>query len=90
MIVSGSANLSQNFTVEAYSGNAIDANGNNTSLSGALTGAGGMTYLDSSGNGSTITLSGANTYSGTTYVENVTLQAGATNTFSPNSAVVMA
>src|SRR5262249_28221402 len=63
-------------------GSIFDTNGNNASLSGPITGPGGLTKI---GLG-TLTLSGAGTYSGPTFVNAGTLQAGATNAFSPNSA----
>ena len=63
-------------------GGALDTDGNNATLSGAISGTGGLTKI---GLG-TLTLSGAGTYSGPTAVNAGTLQAGATSAFSPNSA----
>src|SRR5579871_6840929 len=52
---------------------------------GSITGT-GQVYQSGSG---TTTLTGTNSYSGTTYVVGGSLQAGAVNAFSPNSAVVV-
>ena len=57
-----------------------------TVYSGAISGSGGLTK---SGTG-TFVLAGSNSYTGVTAVNQGTIQAGATNAFSPNSAVVMA
>ena len=53
---------------------------------GEISGSGAVEQI---GSGTTV-LTGANTYSGATNVNAGTLQAGATNTFSPNSAVTVA
>ncbi|MBX9841204.1 MAG: autotransporter domain-containing protein [Xanthobacteraceae bacterium] len=57
----------------------------NTTLSGAISGTGG---LNKEGTG-IFTLSGANNYSGTTNINAGTLQAGAASTFSSDSAIVV-
>src|SRR5262249_39022505 len=67
-------------------GGAVDTNGNSAALGWTIGGGGG---LDQSGGG-TLTLSGASTYTGATNVNVGTLRAGTTNTFSPNSAVIVA
>jgi fibronectin-binding autotransporter adhesin len=67
-------------------GGTIDTNGNSATLSGILSGSGGLTK---SGAG-TLTLSGANTYTGATAVNAGTLQAGAANVFGNSSAVTVA
>jgi autotransporter-associated beta strand protein/YVTN family beta-propeller protein len=67
-------------------GGTFDTAGNNATLSGAITGAGGLTKI---GLG-TLTLSGAGTYLGPTAVNAGTLQAGAAGAFSPNSAYSVA
>ena len=55
-------------------------------ISQAISGSGTVTKLGSTG---TVTLSGANTYTGTTTVLEGTLRAGATNAFSAASAVTL-
>lgn len=57
-----------------------------TTVANAISGAGGLIYDTL---GETLTLSGANTYSGTTEVRRGTLRANATATFSPNSTLVI-
>jgi YVTN family beta-propeller protein/autotransporter-associated beta strand protein len=67
-------------------GGTFDTAGNNATLSGAITGSGGLTKI---GLG-TLTLSGAGTYTGPTSVNAGTLQGGAVNAFSPYSAYTVA
>jgi YVTN family beta-propeller protein/autotransporter-associated beta strand protein len=67
-------------------GGIFDTAGNNATLSGSITGPGGLTKV---GLGM-LTLSGAGTYSGPTAVNAGTLQGGAANAFSPNSAYTIA
>jgi autotransporter-associated beta strand protein len=77
-------------------GGTIDANGNFFTYSGAIGNGNGTTgtlsVIDSAGGG-TVVFSGANTYSGATIVgdgtHSVTLQGGALNTFSGNSATIV-
>ncbi|HEV2969825.1 MAG TPA: protein-arginine deiminase family protein [Pirellulales bacterium] len=57
-------------------------NGSNTTFAGTFDGNGGVTKVGSG----TLTLFGANTYSGVTTVSNGTLQFGAADAFSPNSS----
>jgi fibronectin-binding autotransporter adhesin len=80
--------ITSNFTVGAYSGNTIDADGHIATLSGTLSGTGGMTFTNSTGSGQ-IVLSGANAYNGSTTITGVTLVAGATNTLSASSVVTL-
>ena len=67
-------------------GGTIDTNGNNATLSGTIGGPGSLTKI---GLG-ILTLSGSSTYTGATNVNAGTLQAGATNAFSPFSAFTVA
>lgn len=53
-----------------------------TTFCGAISGSGGITVEDG-----TVTLMGANTYSGYTYIDDAKLKDGAAGTLSPNSAV---
>ncbi|MDQ0038562.1 outer membrane autotransporter protein [Variovorax boronicumulans] len=64
----------------------IDTGGFSGTLSGAISGAG---FITKQGKG-TLTLSGANSYTGATLVAQGTLQAGAANTFSAASAHTVA
>ena len=69
--------------------NELTVGGNNlsTEVSGAISGFGGSLVKVGTG---TLTLSGNNTYTGGTTIAVGTLRAGATNTFSPFSAVTVA
>src|SRR5262245_6703753 len=67
-------------------GGTFDTNGSNATLAGTISGAGGLTKTGAG----TLTLSGASSYSGATAVNAGTLQAGAANTFAPNSAFTVA
>jgi len=95
------ANLSSNVapgTPAVENGSATNITltvGNSANLSGTFAGVvrngpgAGILGLTKVGNG-TLTLSGANTYSGTTTVTAGILRAGAANAFSPNSAINLA
>jgi len=65
--------------VTLYGSDTYDANGFDSTLSGNITGTGGFTVTDSTLSGGILTLTGTNTYSGGTTVENsatLSLQSG--------------
>jgi autotransporter-associated beta strand protein len=63
-------------------GATFDTNGNNVTLASNLAGTGGLTKIGAG----MLTLSGPSTYTGATFVNVGTLQAGVVNAFSPNSS----
>jgi autotransporter-associated beta strand protein len=67
-------------------GGTFDTFGNNSTLGGTITGAGGLTKIGAG----TLTLSGSSSYSGATAVNAGVLQAGATNAFAPLSGFTVA
>jgi outer membrane autotransporter protein len=81
------ANITSSLPVTLQSqGGTIDTNGNNATLSGTIGGPGSLTKIGAG----ILTLSGSSTYIGATNVNAGTLQAGATNAFSPFSAFTVA
>jgi fibronectin-binding autotransporter adhesin len=67
--LNSSTTISSGFTVDDYSTNTIDADGNTTTLSGAITGVSGpLTFTDSVGGGNVILTNSGNTYSGVTTI----------------------
>ncbi len=81
------ATIASNINVTANSTINMGGGYGNVTFSGNISGIGGLTF---SGDGSTRTLSGADTYSGATAVNNGILKGGAANAFSANSAVTLA
>ena len=81
------ANISSSLPITLQSqGGTVDTNGNNATLSGAISGPGGLNKIGAG----TLTLSGQSTYTGPTGISAGTLQAGAVNAFSPSSAFTVA
>ncbi len=81
------ANIASSLPITLMSqGGTFDTASNNATLSGTISGPGGLTKT---GLG-TLTLSGAGSYSGPTAVNAGTLQAGAAGVFSPSSAYTVA
>lgn len=89
-IAAGAAAIANNFTVGSAAGNTIDANGNATVFSGTFTGAGGLSFTDTSGQGKTMTLTGANTYTGGTTIDGGTLAIGAGGSLAATGALDLA
>lgn len=92
-IAAGTLQLGNGGTTGAIVGNVTD-NGtlafnrsNTMTFAGAISGTGVVNQI---GTGTTILTSTSNSYSGATNVNTGVLQAGTTNTFSPNSAVTVA
>ena len=92
-IAAGTLQLGNGGTTGSIVGNVLD-NGtlafnrsDTITFAGAISGTGGVNQI---GTGTTILTSTSNSYSGATNVTAGVLQAGATNTFSPNSVVTVA
>jgi uncharacterized protein with beta-barrel porin domain len=92
----GAANLSNTISLGPNaSALTVDADGNNSTFSGAITGSGGMTFVDSTGHNDVVTLSGSgSSWSGGTIIGDgtnaVTVALGGLNGLSPNSALTVA
>jgi autotransporter-associated beta strand protein len=65
------------------------ANGSTLSVSGAISGTAGKNLTIAGLPGAIVNFSGLNTYAGSTTFPGLTLLAGATNTFSPNSSYIL-
>lgn len=63
-----STTISSNFTIEDYSGNTIDINGSAVTMSGLLSGAGPITFVDNVGGGSVTLSNGGNSFTGNTTI----------------------
>ena len=92
-IAAGTLQLGNGGTTGSIVGNVLD-NGtlafnrsDTLTFAGAISGTGGVNQI---GTGTTVLTNSSNSYSGATNVTAGVLQAGATNTFSPNSAVTVA
>ncbi len=66
------ASYGQNFSVENFPSNTVDTFGNSTTMTGILSGTGGLKITG----GGTLTLSNANTFTGGTTISSATLQIG--------------
>ncbi len=75
----------RNVTLNA-GGGTFDTNGNNLTMSGDMTGTGGITKAGAG----TLTLAGANTYTGTTTINGGILSAGVANALGTSTAVSLA
>jgi fibronectin-binding autotransporter adhesin len=80
------SSFTSNRNIVLNAAGAFDTNGNNDTLSGPITGAGGFAKLGAG----TLMLTGASSYSGATLVNAGTLQAGIANAFSASSAFTVA
>jgi outer membrane autotransporter protein len=78
--------FANNFVFAGGTSNTIDTQAFSLTLSGAISGAGGLTKLGAG----ILTLSGANAYAGATLVNAGTLRAGAIGAFAPASAFTIA
>jgi len=78
--------FANNFVFAGGTSNTIDTQAFSLTLSGAISGAGGLTKLGAG----ILTLSGANAYAGATLVNAGTLRAGAVGAFAPASAFTIA
>ena len=75
--------ISSGFSVQDYSTNTIDADGNTVTMSGAFTGTGPLTFTDSVGGGNVILTNSGNTYTGVTTINSgATLSLSGTGTIS--------
>ena len=87
------ATYTDNFSLDGSTTNTIDLAGNSATLSGVVSdltpGVKGNIAVTNSGAGNTVTLSGANTYTGTTTISNgATLRVGNASALGVNSAVI--
>ncbi len=80
--------ISSGFTVQDYSTNTIDADGNTVTMSGAFTGTGPLTFSDSVGGGNVILTNSGNSYTGTTTINSgATLSLSGTGTISTSAGL---
>ena len=84
-----STTLTQAVVVENNAGNTIDADGHVVTMSGAFTGAGGLTFSDSVGGGVVTLTSASNAYTGSTTVSSgVTLALSSSGILSTSSNII--
>ncbi len=83
--ITGGFTSARNVTLNA-GGGTFDTNGNNLTMSGDMTGTGGITKAGAG----TLTLTGANSYTGTTTIDGGILSAGVANALGTSTAVTLA
>ncbi|HEX2590220.1 MAG TPA: hypothetical protein VHL34_01920, partial [Rhizomicrobium sp.] len=81
--IAGAGTITQDFDVQDYDTNTIDANGKAVTFSGALTGAGGLIFKDGVGGGVVTLTSSTNAYTGVT-----TINSGATVALSGTGTLI--
>ncbi|WP_343351314.1 autotransporter domain-containing protein [Pseudomonas sediminis] len=85
LLTTADVSSTRDITLTQNTVSSIDNGGHNDIFAGEISGGGGLTFA---GSGKT-TLTGGNTYAGTTSISNGTLFGGATDTFSASSATTV-
>ncbi|MBS0473227.1 MAG: autotransporter-associated beta strand repeat-containing protein [Proteobacteria bacterium] len=89
LLLDSTTTITQNFTVETYTGNTIDIDGHTVTMSGAFTGAGPLTFSDSVGGGIVTLTASSNAYTGVTTVNSgAVLALGGTGTIADSAGLV--